>query len=291
MRETAGWTPTWDGANRRLSFAHVATPGKIEARLLEADVPRTAQALTAQPALVAQLGLAQITGVSSTRSTPTGWDGVLDGTTPANARADVYVAVHHHGPRSLVRWAPIGDATAATQIARAEAAKVCGTLAPPAAAAMAWPMPTMRAPSSPSRATAATTTTAARTPCTGGDACFTEGAAAIKRGDNAHAYGAFRRGCDAGHGLSCSGLGDLYNSGKVIRVSFERAAALYRKACGLSNAHGCNNLGWALERGLGIDQDIAGAEAQYVRACTLMPGSPACENADIMKARREGRER
>lgn len=127
--------------------------------------------------------------------------------------------------------------------------------------------------------------------CTGGDACFTEGAAAVRRGDNAHAYGAFRRGCDAGHGLSCSGLGDLYNSGKVIRVSFERAAALYRKACGLSNAHGCNNLGWALERGLGIDQDIAGAEAQYVRACTLMPGSPACENADIMKARREGRER
>ncbi len=293
VTEVAGWRPEWDAAKRQLAFTHIASATKIEVRLLTGEIPGRAEQVGELSAVASLIGLDKVQGVASTRSTAYGWDGLLEGTS-ASAAVTVFVAVHHHGARSLICWAPVAEGQPA-KVSRAEAAKVCATLAPPLAVANdrdrdgVGDVDDACPELAEVRDGVDDDDGCPDSACTGRDACWKEGLAAYQRKDFTAAFAAHRRGCDAGNGLACTAMGDLYHAGKSVQLSYERAAALYRKGCALDNGNGCNNLGWAQERGLGIDRDVRAAEASYAQACKLIPKSAACENENIMRARREGR--
>lgn len=287
----------WDDAKHALSFVNPAAPTTIEARLLDEPAPARAKDLAVQPALLTQLGFLKIEDEVSAHSSPYGWDALLEVLNERKKYAFVFTAVHRHGERSLICWAQVIEPAEPGKISRAEVANVCGTLAAPVVAAADHDRDGVADADDACPGLAEVRDGnddddgCPDSVCSTPQGCFDEGAAAFRAKDYAGSFAAQRRACDRGHGLGCSAVGDLYTGGKVIRFSYEAAAIMYRKACGLDNGNGCNNLGGAQERGLGIERDVRAAEAAYAQACKLIPKSVACTNAEIMQARREGRER
>lgn len=298
--QVAGWTPAWTErasawGDPALTFSHRRTQDRIEVRLIVGEAPGCLEDIGERPELVGWLGFAKLERVSDARSTPYGWAAVLDGPREEGTRATVFVALQRHGARALLCWAPVGDGSDPATISRAEAAKVCASIAP------AVPEEADRDEDGIADGDDACIDIAEPrdgaddddgcpdSKCQGPQACYQEGADAFGRGDLVASFAAQRRGCDAGHGLSCAAVGRLYRDGEQIRQSYERAAAFYRTACRMQNAIGCHNLGWAMERGLGVEQNAAEAEVLYAKGCALFRGGPSCEKADIMRKRRERR--
>jgi TPR repeat protein len=79
---------------------------------------------------------------------------------------------------------------------------------------------------------------------------------------------AYQRGCDLGHALSCSNLGDAYEYGNGVPRDLAHAAVLYDRACRAGQVLGCANLGHLAENGEGVPRDTARAKALYRDACT-----------------------
>ncbi len=256
--KVSGWKATWDEAGKRITFSSKAASMFAVA---VTNPPARAEDSNA-PRFLSVIGLDKISGVSHAKSGTPGWSAVLDGTMKR-----VYVAVHAWDTGDI---ACVGELD--KNLTEKEAAKVCASLAPKTKTVTGCP-------------------TCPKSSCKDGAACFAEGRAAFTGNKLPEAFAAWTRGCTLKHGLSCSGVGDLYAGAKRISLSYEQGVAFWTKACKLDNANGCNNLGWCYERGLGVAESQPLAEAQYVKACKLMPGSAACENADIMKSRREGREK
>ena len=256
--KVSGWTAAWDAAGKKLNFT---AKGATMFAVAMTNPPRRAED-TNDPAFLALVGLDKVTGISNARSGTPGWSAVLDGT-----KKKLYVALHAWETGDIVCVGELDK-----NLKEKDAAKVCASLAPKTATVTNCP-------------------TCPKSACKDGQACFTEGSAAFTGNKLPEAYAAWTRGCTLKHGLSCSGVGDLFAGAKRLTLSYEQGVVYWTKACKLDNPHGCNNLGWCYERGLGVAESQRTAEAQYVKACKLMPGSAACTNADIMKSRREGREK
>jgi len=96
---------------------------------------------------------------------------------------------------------------------------------------------------------------------------FYAGTAPFPR-DLALSASAYQRGCDLGHGLACSNLGDAYEYGSGVPRDLSRAASFYERACRMGKALGCSNLGHLLEHGEGVARDVPRARALFGDACT-----------------------
>jgi len=86
--------------------------------------------------------------------------------------------------------------------------------------------------------------------------------------DYARAAVAYQRGCDLGHALACSNLGDEYEYGNGVARDLAHAAALYERACRAGQVLGCANLGHLVQHGEGLPRDLARARGLYRDACT-----------------------
>ena len=82
------------------------------------------------------------------------------------------------------------------------------------------------------------------------------------------------RACNASDGVSCSGLGNVYESALDDPL---RAADAYERGCNLGFPGACGNLGILLHDGRGRTQDLARAKTLLQSACTA--GDPnSCEH-------------
>ncbi len=91
-----------------------------------------------------------------------------------------------------------------------------------------------------------------------------------------------QRSCDADDGISCTNLGILYQVGKDINKSNEKAKVYYGKACKLKDAEGCVMLGDLFYYGEGVDQNNSEAKLYYDKACK-MSNKQGCKNLQKIK--------
>ena len=89
--------------------------------------------------------------------------------------------------------------------------------------------------------------------------------------------------CDAGDGLSCFNLGQIFDQGRHVAPSRPRAAQLWKKGCDLDWADACANSAASLERGAGVPADHSAALASYDRACRL-GSARGCTNLGALLA-------
>ena len=60
--------------------------------------------------------------------------------------------------------------------------------------------------------------------------------------DEVQAAQLYERACDAGDGVGCGFLGDMYAKGWGVKKNKDRAKELYRKACQLGWTQACMKL-------------------------------------------------
>jgi TPR repeat protein len=96
-----------------------------------------------------------------------------------------------------------------------------------------------------------------------------EGTQAVFPKDPARAIALLRRGCDLGHGPSCSSLGNMLVDGKVVAKDVATAVGVLHRACDGGRAEDCMLLGDILRKGQGALKDGAKAIAAYEHGCNL----------------------
>jgi TPR repeat protein len=120
--------------------------------------------------------------------------------------------------------------------------------------------------------------------------------------DRKRAMNIWTLGCQAGHGLSCTALGSVYEKGKVVPKDMAKALELYRAGCKDRSIRGCRKVGeliqagdpvaaleffekscdwkdsWACAgagliylEGRGVEQDYPVAAAYLIRSCDKAP--------------------
>ncbi len=78
----------------------------------------------------------------------------------------------------------------------------------------------------------------------------------------------FRKVCDGGEPVGCSGLALLYWEGHGVEQSDAKAAELYSLACNAGEyMYGCPFLGRFHQEGIGMPRDLAKARELYQRSC------------------------
>ncbi|MEA2048474.1 MAG: tetratricopeptide repeat protein [Campylobacterota bacterium] len=85
----------------------------------------------------------------------------------------------------------------------------------------------------------------------------------------AEPYEKMKKECSAGESESCVSIGILYQLGKDIDQSYEKANIYYSMACELNSSYGCLNLGHLYYLGQGVDQNNTKAKFYYDKACKL----------------------
>lgn len=114
--------------------------------------------------------------------------------------------------------------------------------------------------------------------CEMGDgwACFSvaewylsEGPQAVLPKDATRAVAFLRRGCDLGHGPSCSALGKMLVEGKLAAKDVAVAVGVLQRACEGGQSEDCLDLGDILRKGQGAPKDGVKAIAAYRRGCSL----------------------
>ncbi|WP_437820125.1 SEL1-like repeat protein [Sorangium sp. So ce1078] len=132
--------------------------------------------------------------------------------------------------------------------------------------------------------------------CEMGDgwACFSvaewylsEGPQAALPKDATRAVAFLRRGCDLGHGPSCSALGKMLVEGKLAAKDVAVAVGVLQRACEGGQAEDCVDLGDILRKGQGAPKDGVKAIKAYQRGCTL-GDMRACNAAGLVYAEGDG---
>jgi len=99
---------------------------------------------------------------------------------------------------------------------------------------------------------------------------------ALRRTDDldmvAEARAQFEEQCRQGHGVACSALGVMYETGTGVARSPERAADFYARACRTGNERGCANFAIAQIEGIGVPKQTAMAARALESACEKRDG-------------------
>ncbi|KYF66312.1 Sel1 repeat protein [Sorangium cellulosum] len=127
-----------------------------------------------------------------------------------------------------------------------------------------------------------------------GWACFSvadwylrEGPQAVLPRDTTRAVALLRRGCDLGHGPSCSALGNLLVEGKLAAKDVAVAVGVLQRACEAGQPEDCLELGDILRKGQGAPKDGGKALVAYTRGCAL-GDMRACNAAGSVYAAGDG---
>lgn len=75
--------------------------------------------------------------------------------------------------------------------------------------------------------------------------------------------------CNAGNSDTCLHLGVLYQLGKDVNQSYDKANIFYSKACDLNHPEGCISLGDLYYFGQGVEQNNTKAKLYYDKSCKL----------------------
>lgn len=75
--------------------------------------------------------------------------------------------------------------------------------------------------------------------------------------------------CNSGDSVTCFNLGILYQLGKDVEQSYEKANIYYSKACDMNHSEGCLNLGYLYYFGQGVDENNTKAKLYFSKTCEL----------------------
>jgi len=75
------------------------------------------------------------------------------------------------------------------------------------------------------------------------------------------------KGCEIGHAISCTHLGDIYSGPKIAEEDFTKAAEFYEKACTAGEQNGCSALAHLYFVGQGVEQDHKRSAALSEQSC------------------------
>ena len=94
------------------------------------------------------------------------------------------------------------------------------------------------------------------------------GAGGVKQ-DTAQAFELYTKACARHDRSGCQYLGGLYDAGKVVPQSFEKALPAFETACDFNGAYACATVGYYYSDGLGVAIDLSKAIQAFDKACAL----------------------
>lgn len=116
---------------------------------------------------------------------------------------------------------------------------------------------------------------------------LSEGPQAVLPKDPTRAVAFLRRGCDLGHGPSCSALGKMLVEGKLAAKDVGVAVGVLQRACQGGQSEDCVDLGDILRKGQGAPKDGVKAISAYSHGCSL-GDMRACNAAGSVYAQGDG---